>query len=223
MNGFQISVNQLAEFSSASESGKIRIIRQQLAPDQFRIPWYQLPKARIKKSFKFKGDLEPVYDGMKELMNRKPLNRRQENDKSVSLEALERYVRIQMPKVLKEFDYSIIKSSARSTVFNDVKLLVAPDIVVKGVLNGKNVIGGVKIHISKNNPFNLQESQIVANTIALFLRNEIVDDETEVIPELCFCLDVFSGRYVHAIENEQLANRELIQICEKLKIIWNAA
>jgi hypothetical protein len=223
MASYQISLNQLAEFQGATENVKRRIIAQQLSPDQFRIPWYQLTRARVKKSIELKGNLDPILDGIKTLLNKVPVGKKQESDRHVSLEALERYVKIKLPSLLKDIDFTIIRPKVKSTSISNVEVIVAPDVIVKGVLNGKNILGGVKIHISKTKPFDFQKSQIVASTIYTFLKNEVAEDSIEVLPELCLCLDIFSGRVVSANNHDAKVFKEVREICEEVKRLWDTA
>lgn len=221
MSKYQISLNQFAECHEATENVKRRIIKQQLQPDRFRIPWYQLTKARIKKSFELKGNLDPIYEGINILRKRKPISKRQESDKKVSLEAMERFIIMKLPSVLKEIEYTVIKPKVKSIEVSDVDIIVAPDITVKGKLNGKTVLGGVKIHISKYKPFNLKKAQIVSTTIFNFLKYKVADSETEVLPELCYCLDIFSGRCVSAKEDSILVYKEIQEMCNDIKQLWD--
>lgn len=223
MNNYQISVNQLADFSGSTEYGKKRIIAQQRLPDRFRIPWYQLSKARVKKSIELRGDLEPIYDGIQTLMNRKPVNKRQETDKRVSIEALERYVKMQLPKMLLEVDFTVIKAKVKSLTISNVEVIVAPEIIVKGKLKGKTIIGAVKIHVSKSNPFDLKKSKLVASTIFQYLEKEFANDDVTVIPELCCCLDIFSGRIVSAQQTDSSVYKEVEEICNEIKRLSEAA
>jgi len=213
----------MAEFSTATSSTKRRIIAQQLNPDILRIPWYQLPKARIKKSFELKGDLRPIQEAIQILLNRKPISKRQVIDRQVSLEAMQRFIEMKIPSIFKEIDFSIIKPGTRSTKISGVEVIVAPEIVVKGRFKNKTVIGGVKIHISKNNPFDLQKSQIVASAIETYLQNEVVDEDSIVLPELCICLDIYGGRIVSCSDVNNSIYNEVIEICNEIKLYWDAA
>ncbi len=82
-------------------------------------------------------------------------------------------------------------------------------------------MGGVKIHISKNKPFDLQKSKIVASTISTFLKSEIADNETKVLPELCFCIDVFSERITSANQTDESTLIEITETCKEIKQAWN--
>ena len=211
----------MADFSDSTDNAKRRIIAQQQQPDPFRIFWYQLPKGGVKKSIEKKGDLNPVYDGIQTLIDRKPTNERQACDKRVSLEALERFVKIKLPKILHEIDYEIVKSKIKSFRYSNVEIIVAPEIILKGKLNRKTVLGGIKIHISKNKPFDLKKSRYVATTIYKFLNEVIVKEDEAVLPELCFSLDIFSGRIISAEHNNEAVFKEIDDLIDEVKEIWD--
>jgi hypothetical protein len=222
MNQYQISSNQMAEFGSSKEKGKIRIIKQQLNPDAFRIPWYQLTKARIKKSIENKGSRTPILEAINILQARKPSTQRQISDKDVSIKALNKFLELELPEILNKTDYTIHRSKKKHTELFGVEVIVAPDVIFKANVDGKIVYGGMKVHISKSKPFDLQQSRIVASTIASFLKNEIANKDDIVLHEFCFCLDIFSGRSVSAKKDDQIVIDQVHQICDEIKQVWNA-
>jgi hypothetical protein len=218
---YKVSVNQLAEFDGASEASKKRIVSQQRKPDAFRIPWYQLPKARIKKCIAQNGDLSPIHEAIGILQARKPSSKRQANDRDVSIEALTRFVTIKLPSIIRKTEFEVIRPKSRSVSVKDVDIIVAPEIVVRGTVNGKTVIGGVKIHISKNNPFDLKKSKAVATVVYKYLKDEVANEDDTVIPDLCFCLDVFDGRLVAAPDRVDSILRDIRAVCEEFKSVWD--
>jgi hypothetical protein len=102
---FIISINQLADFSSATNAKKRSIIRQQKEPNKFLVAWYQLPKSRIKKSIENNCDLDPILKGIEELKLRKPEKPRQVLDRQVSIEALSRFINLKLPSMLRNRAY----------------------------------------------------------------------------------------------------------------------
>lgn len=223
MSNYLISLNQFADFSRATEKGKKRIIAQQLRPDKLKITWYQTPKARVRKFFELHCNLDPIKDGIKALMKKVPKNKKDENDRRTSIEALERFVEMKLPSILKEINYTVIKPESKSVAISEVEVKVAPEIIIKGTIEGKTVLGAVKIHISKNKPFDLIRSQYVASIIYKYLKDTIAKDGEIVLPELCFCLDIFGGRIVSVPSNFEAINVEIIKICNDIKRIYNAA
>lgn len=203
MGKYYISINQLADFSVATKSSKRRIIKQQVTPNKLLIPWYQLSKSRIKKYFKEHFDSTTIQEGIKILKDKKPISTRQITDRRVSIEALERFILIRLPKALENIEYTIIKPHKKTIIVNSVEIIVAPEIVIRGkfksgIYKGKNVLGAIKIHISKTHPFELKQTQYVATTIFDYLQKEVVEKDDIVLPQLCLCLDVFRGQYIAA-------------------------
>ncbi len=223
MRKYKISINQLADFSIATEAGKRRIISQQLDPDPFRIQWYRTAKASVRKSIMDKGDLAPILDSIQTLRNKTSKSKRDETNRNVSIEALERFVLMKLPKLLKQIDYEIIKSKVKSTSIDGVNVIVAPEVIIRGTIDGKRSLGAVKIHISKNKPFSLNQSEHVASTIFKYLSDEIAEDGDFVIPELCISLDIFSGRVVTASGDHDSRIQEVIEVCKEIKKYWDAA
>ncbi|NVO12356.1 MAG: hypothetical protein HXX16_20550 [Bacteroidales bacterium] len=225
MNNFtnKISLNQMVIFDKLTESGKKRIIAQQLKPDQFRVQWYQLTRGRIKKSIEKNGDLKPIYEGINRLMQRVPENKRQETDKNVSVEALERYLRFQLPKYFKEINFTIIRPEERTITISDVSVIVAPDLIVKGFSNGQTVVGAVKFHICKSKPFDLQESKRAASTIYRYLKNIFEEQDVTILPEICCCFDIFSERIISAKQTDKSTIKEVNKICREIKKFYDAA
>ncbi len=221
MSSIRGSVIQMANFAFGTDATKNRIVKQQLKPNKFLIPWYQLSKARIAKSLKLRGDSKPIEEAIEILVNRVPTSKRQATDKTVSLEALERYVTMKIPKILSDFRYEVVKPVVRSTMIAGVEVSVSPEVIVRGEIDGETVIGGLKIHISKGDPFEKERAQYVSNTIYHYLRNEIAEEGEHVLPNLCYTIEIFGGRIVQASNNVlKKGLEELNFVAEEYKRVW---
>ncbi|PWE00007.1 hypothetical protein [Marinilabilia rubra] len=223
MKECKISINQFANFSKSTKKGKKGIITRQLSPDLFRVPWYQLTKAKVKKSLEYKGDLQPIFDGINILKNRIPDTDRKKRDRQVSLEALERFVELQIPHYFKQLDFEVIKPKEKNLQFENVNFIISPDLVIKGNYKGKTIYGGVKIHISKSKPFDLQQSKLVSHLIYEYLKNEVAEHPSQVLPEFCLSIDVFGNRIVSADETDKTIEEEIKALCSEIKDLWEAA
>lgn len=221
MGKYKISLNQLAEFSGATDASKRRIIRQQLDPDPFRVPRYALTKARIKKSLALKGNLAPIHEAIQILQDRKATTEWQINDKKVSLEALTRFIKIKIPSIFKKVEFEVIRPETSTMELREVDVIVAPEIVIRGKYDGQNVIGGVKIHISKTKPFDLERSRYVAAVVYKYLKDEVAQKDEIVLPELCLCLDVFNEKLVKAPDNSEEIVSILTNVCDEIKMLWD--
>ena len=224
MNNYKISINQLADFHKGTESTKKRIVKQQKEPNSFRIAYYQLAKARIKKSIQLQGEIEPVLKGIELLKGRKVEKKRQISDKKVSIEAMEKFLKLKLPTLLKNIDFEIIKVGKKKSIFiNGVEILISPDIVIKGKINGETFIGGLKLHVSKSNKFDNEQQQLVACALYKFLETEIAKDNEIVLPELCLSLDIFGNGFVTTTPKINLIIDNIHNLCAEIKQYWNVA
>lgn len=224
MSKYIISINQLADFFKGTDAKKRSIIRQQKTPNTFKVAYYQLAKVSIKKSLSNNGDIEPILKGIDELKNRKPEKKRQISDRLVSLEAMHRFVTMKLPSILKDSEYELVKKvNSKSIIMKGVEVIVSPDLIIKTKIKGKTYIGGIKLHISKGNIFDVKQQTIVANSINNYLKNVVAKENEIVLPELCISLDIFGYGIISSSENADKAIKDIEVICEEIKTMWAAA
>lgn len=221
---YLLSVNQLADFSKGTEATKKRIIRQQKTPNTFRVAYYQLAKARMKKCIEKHGDLAPIFKGIDELTSRKLDKPRQIIDRTVSLEAMRRFINLKLPDLLYNVNHTIVKhAKSKSIVINGVEIIISPDIIVKIEIDGKKYVGAVKVHISKNNIFDNDQSKYISSLLFKYLKEVVASHDEEVLEELCLSIDVFGEKITHAPLNLSKSLSEIEVICEEIKSMWYAA
>lgn len=209
---------------NASDAKKKSIINQQKTPNEFKISYYQLAKARIKKSMASSGDLDPILNGIEQLKGKKPEKKRQISDRVVSIEALQRFVNLKIPGLLKKYNYQVIKDiKIKSTFFNGVEIVVSPDLIIEIDIDGHKYYGGFKIHISKGNVFDSKQQTYVATAIHKYLSEIFKESGGTVLAELCLSIDVFSDRIVSSPEDITQKVKDIEVTCEEVKKIWNAA
>jgi hypothetical protein len=224
MREINISINQLADFSKSSDAKKRNIVKQQKNPNTFKIAYYQLAKARIKKAMSNKGDIEPILKGIEELKNRTLTKKRQINDRVVSLDAMQRFISLQIPDLLKDLEYKVIKNTnSKSITINGVEVIVSPDIIIQAEIDGKQYLGGIKIHIAKENKFDKEQQSYVASTIQKYLEKVVAKNDGVIMPELCLSIDIFGEGIVSAPKNIDSKIKDLEIICDEIKKMWYAA
>lgn len=219
-----ISINQLADFSIGTDGKKRGIIRQQKKPNVLKVFWYQMAKSRMKKSIAEKGDLTPIFNGIQELKNRTLVNERQINDRNVSLEAMQKFIELRLPTILKNIDYVVVKKSKNKSIFvNGVEVIVSPDLIIKAEIDSVIHYGAIKVHVAKHNQFDSKQQSLVATALHEYLELEFANDGAIVHPELCLSIDIFRGGVVSAPEKIDDKIREMEVICEEVKKLWYAA
>ena len=221
MAEYKISINQLATFSKVSEARKKTIVKQQKNPPPILVGRYAMAKARISKAISNGGDIIPILKGIEELKKRNPETPWKKNDKSVSIDAMERYIKMSLPAILKENRYEILpKQKIKSFFMSDVEILVSPDLIIKVFIDGKWYLGGLKLHVSKSELFDKNQSKYVATCIYQYLDLVFEDDEIIVLPELCFSLDVFANSIISAPKKIERTLEEIESMCLEIKKIW---
>ncbi|MGV6830516.1 MAG: hypothetical protein ACWA5P_03010 [bacterium] len=221
---YNISINQLADFSKGTEGKKRGIIRQQKNPNPLKVFWYQLAKARIRKTFALGGDLEPILNGIEELKSRNLTKKRQIDDRTVSLEAMRKFIELQLPKILRDSDYEILKKpKVKSIYLRGVEVIVSPDLIIRAKIDDKMYIGGIKIHVAKHNQFDSRQQSYVAVGIKEYLSEVVAKNGEQILPELCLSIDIFRGAIISAPKELSKRIKEMEIICEEIKQMWSAA
>lgn len=219
-NYYTISINPLAEFIKATDTRKKRIIEQQKKPSPIIVNWYQLAKSRMKKFIINNTDYETIDDAILTLKNRKGLNQRQLIDRQVSLEALERFIKLKIPNVLQEKDIEFYKFKNKSISYQNVEITVSPDVIFSIKRDGIKHYGAIKLRVSKSKPFDNDQQNLIASTLYEYLKQNIIDNKSVIEPDLCLSLDVFGNGYkaLNANSNDTLVNYK--SYFEEIKNIW---
>jgi hypothetical protein len=218
----QISINQLAEFSSATAAKRKRLIAQQITPNKLLIPWYQQAKAAIRNYFKDVNDESPIDDAISSIRSKAPTSKRQILDQKVSLEALDKLRSLKVPRLLRMLKYELIKPDSKKISYGDVDVIIAPDLVIRAKYRGKTIYGAIKIHICKTKPFDPQQAKYVSALLHNYLTKQVAQPGEIVSPELCICLDVFSDRFYCASDTCTKEIKEIKQFCLEVKKIWDS-
>jgi hypothetical protein len=222
MKNYQISINPFAEYLEATESRRKKILEEQQVPDPVRIPYYQLAKARIKKSIELSGSLRPVRDGIRALKAKTPVKPWQKADQVSSIDALEKYSSMLLAALIKENKLEVVKVKQKHINYNGITINVAPNIIFRITVDGVKRIGACKIHTSKGKPFSHKQSKLVASVIELYLSNCVAEEDDFVDPVLCFCLDPFAGTTINSNSKISYDMKLVKEVCEEIKRFMDA-
>ncbi len=221
---YKISINPFVDFYKGTESKKRRIINESKKPPILKVAWYQTSRACIKKSLSDNGNYEPIIQGLIKLKEKIVSKPQQINNKNASIEAMRRFLEVDIPEILKNHDLTIIKESkVKSTTINDVEILVSPDIIYTLNYKGKKYIGGIKIHLSKGNIFEIDESKMVATILHKYI-SEIAENYNAIpLKDICFSFDVFDQKIVSAPKKSKRIFSKFEIVCDEIKRFWRAA
>lgn len=217
-----ISLNHLAEFSKATPNGKKRILNQQITPNKFLVPWYQSAKGSIKRYLRNIDDISPLVEGIDKLEKKSTNTQRQIIDRKVSIEALNKLKYMSLPKMLRTINYELIKVEDNNLALYGIEIKIAPDLIIKGSIGGTVVYGAIKLHLCKSKPFDLSQSKYISTLLYKYLMNKVVKKGEKVIPELCFCLDVFAERVVGSSVDISKEMADIKDLCSEINKIWDS-
>lgn len=174
----------------------------------------------MKKFIINNADYETIDDAILTLKNRKGLNQRQAIDRQVSLEALERFVKLKIPNVLQEKDIEFYKFKNKSIIYQNIEITVSPDVIFSIKRDGVKHYGAIKLRVSKSKPFDNDQQNLIASTLYEYLKYNITDTNCIIEPDLCLSLDVFGNGYkaLNANSNDTLLNYK--SYFEEIKNIW---
>ena len=221
MAEYRISINQLATFSKSSDAKKRSIVKQQKNPPAILVGRYAMAKARIKKAISKNGDIVPLLQGIEVLKLRNPETPWKKNDRAVSIEAMERYIKMSLPNILKEHTYEVIpKPKINSFYVSDVEVLVSPDLIIKVLIDNQWYLGGLKLHVSKSEVFDNEQSKYAATCVYQYLDLIFEEDDLIPLPELCFSIDVFADSIISTPKNVNAFLSKIEIMCEEIKKIW---
>ena len=223
-NDFNISINQLAAFFRGTPGKKRGIIKQQKNPNPLKVFWYQLAKARIRKMLAKRGDIQPILEGIEELKSRKLSKKRQIDDRTVSLEAMQKFIEMKLPKALQGLNYEVMKRNKIKSIYvKGVELIVSPDLIISFVVDGKRHLGAIKIHIAKHSQFDSKQQSLISAALQKYLEKVVAKGGDVVLPEFCLSIDIFSGEVISAPKNIDEKFKDIEVMCEEVKTMWRAA
>lgn len=221
MKKIEISINPMAEFLEATDSRKKRIIKEQLEPDPVRIPYYQKARSVITKSILQNGNMTIIDETIPQIAEKTALKDWQRNDKTNSIKALNLWKGMRLPE--KYTNNKLIKVSTKAKFFPlfGIQIKVSPTAIFKIEIDGQTYIGAFKIHLSKGKPFNIKQSAFVAQLLNLFLNNFVAGEDEIVDPQLCLCIDPFSGTMVSASNKMKYDVNQLKTACQEIVSIYD--
>ncbi len=221
MPDYKISINQLATFSNSTDSKKKSIVRQQKNPPKVLVARYGLAKARIRKAIANYGNIQPILDGIQELKERNPETPFAISDKEVSIQAMERFIKMKLPAFLNDNVYEVLKKpKINSFVIADVEIIVSADLIIKVFIEGQAFLGGVKIHIAKGDIFDRGQAKYVSTCLYQYLDLMFENTGIVVLPELCLSVDVFAETFFTAPTKIEKTLEDIETMCLEIKRIW---
>lgn len=216
-----VTVNQLAKFIDATTSVKTRITRTAKFPPEESFFWYGKAKSAIPKALLYQ-DSKYVHDKIGSIDPGSENGDFRKNNARLTKLALQKFLKMSIPIELKNKSLTELKIEKKPFYINGVEVRVNPELLFTCVVNGQEVVGAVKLNLGKTKPFTSIRSKIVARIIQRYLKKNVAKEGQLVLPEYCFCLDVFANTIVSAGKTVGPESKKINDATLEFQKIWNS-
>lgn len=219
----KISVNKLAEYLDSDALRRRRIIEDQKEPLEFMVTRYKAAKLAMINYLKSGYDVDIIEKAIESLRAKKCITDFEKNDRKTSIEALESFLEIRFPERILDFNLSRPKNRL-SLIENKLRVNINPELLIKGIYRKKEVLGAIKLHISKNNMLTEEMQKNVATLIHKVIEKKIQVDLKSENAHLDFCLsvDVFNSSIHYAPKSYKRRRKIIGFACDEINLIWES-
>lgn len=187
----KISINKLGEYLISPSARREAILKAQKRPPKIIVTRYNGVGEAICNYLSGGMNGEVLLNAIAAIKARKADTDFKEEDIKLSVGILEKVPSLSLPDfknlTISRFDqYAAIK-------IEGVTINVNPDLIVRGILRNKNVVGAIKLHVVKG-ALKREAQSFVALILHQFV-DEFIKKDGELAKEsLCYSLDVFSNQ-----------------------------
>lgn len=220
----KITVNKLGEFLTATPKRQRRILEQIKYPQDNKFSAIAHGEAREAiKQYLINGfDENIISDCIESLTGKLGGTDHQKKMDSASVDLLNLVLKSEnLDK--DSFTYEAYTGNNPKFHIEGVEVSVYPDIVVKSSSRGKDHIGGLKIHLVKNDNLTGESGQYVAAILNRFAGGLVTDDETETSrPDHSISYDVFTDSFIDCPTSVVRRWENIAAGCMNIHDMWDS-
>ncbi|WP_282087070.1 hypothetical protein [Aquimarina algiphila] len=218
----KISINKLAEYLDSEALRRRRIIEEQKEPLEFIVTRYKEAKKAMIDFIISNYDENIIDKTIEKLKEKECISDFEKNDRKTSIQALESFLDIRFPDIL--LDFKIIKPTKKHNLkIKDLQVNINPDLLIRGKYRGKNIVGGIKVHISKTHPLTIENRKNVATMIHKIIEEKELIKADKELANLNFCIsiDVFNSEFDVAPKSYKRRRKNIEFACDEISLIWD--
>lgn len=215
----KISLNKLGEYLQANPGRRRKIVFDAKNPTGFIVGRYRDAKIAIKDYFISKFDANIIHKSIDDHELKSIETDFQEQDKNLSIELL-RAVLDMTPPDLSEYTIISYKGENPKLNISDVNVSVYPDLIIRGVYKGKDVVGAIKIQTSKTNSLGEEGAKTVTTLLREFVEKNIAKEDEKVELSLCISYDIFAQFSCGAPKAFKRRMKQVESACEEIALWW---
>lgn len=217
-----ISINPLTNFVGATDSRKIRIIKEQKTVDTNKSFWYNTIKSSLPKYVKSRFDSKILEESINHLHELDQSTDNKRNNVLNSIIAIQLFKNMNFTKRFPDVRCHFLdKLETKDYLIKGVIVRVTPDVVFTWSENGKKNIGAIKFHFGKSKELDARTGRLRSALVCDFLHKSFAKEDEIVNPNYCFCIDVFHEKTFtapHVIDAEM---QLIYETCAEISKLWD--
>ena len=223
-NDPKMTVNKLGEFLTAQPNRQRRILQQLKYPKKSAFgvpPEYGMAKEAIKGYLINEFDESYLKNAYDEISGKTPNNDWHASIIGSAIEAIEFAQDIDL-SVFEDYQFESYSGSNPKMNIHGVEVSIYPDLIVRTSNRGKNLVGALKIHISKSGQLNLEGSEYVGAMLYSFVENDVLEPSESMKEKLCISYDVFTNSIVECPKSVKRRWNDIEAGCKNIVAIWDS-
>lgn len=219
----RISVNKLAEYMVSKAARQRKLLKDRKYPDEdFKMGMYHREATEAVAKYLVSDQLstDNIDNQIAIIKQQNPGKIGTQRRLNSNLEALERFL-----DMLDDFDFkdavpTLGEHAPQKLTYHGVEISVRPDVILRGRVKGKSVVGGVKLHFPKGFEMTDETAGYVSAALQEYcLRHVATPDETTYYA-YCQVFDIGSGQVFPGVKATKARLKDIEDTCQNIAAIW---
>lgn len=223
LNQPRISVNKLAEYMVSKAARQRRLLKDRKYPDpDFQMGMYHREASEAVARYLVSDQIStaPIDNQISIIKQQTPGAIGTQRRLNSNIEAMERFL-----DMLDDFSFGDAEAehgehAPQKLVFHGVEVSVRPEIVLRGTVKGKPVVGAVKLHFAKGFEMDEETAGYVSAAVQEYCDRHLTGDGAKVNPAYCQVFDIGSGKIFPGVKSTKSRLRDIEDTCRNIADIW---
>lgn len=223
VNDPRISVNKLAEYMVSKAARQRKLLKDRKYPDpDFQMGMYHREASEAVARYLVSDQIstDPIDNQISVIKQQTPDKIGTQRRLNSNIEAMERFL-----EMLDDFDFGTAQAehgehSPQKLTYHGVEISVRPEIILRGNIKGKSVVGGVKLHFAKSFEMTDETAGFVSAAIQEYCDRYMTFDGSIVHSAYCQVFDIGSGNVFPGVKSTKSRLRDIEDTCRNIADIW---
>lgn len=223
INQPRISVNKLAEYMVSKAARQRKLLRDRKYPDEdFNMGMYHREATEAVARYLVSDQLSTaqIDNQIAAIKQQTPAAIGTQRRLNSNIEAMERFL-----DMLDDFDFggadaTLGEHNPQKLTYHGVAISVRPEIILRGTVKGKKVVGGVKLHFPKGFELSDETAGYVSAAVQEHCFRHIAAPDETVNPAYCQVFDIGSGQVFPGVKATKSRLKDIEDTCQNIADIW---